>query len=249
MNWSAQVFRYCERGADPGFWAEPLNALSNGAFIIAAIAAAVTLMRQPEPGRARLPQWLLVALVFVIGIGSFLFHSFATKWASLADVLPIGIFMLAYLAYALRVYLGLAWITTAVGIGIFVAAMHFAGEVECRPGLMGVTTAARGGCLNGTAAYVPAFLAMLGIGAAPAARRHSAARLLIAAAVVFLISMVFRTIDLEVCQMTMLAGHALGTHFLWHILNATTLYLLLLGAIRSPHKRHSTLAPRALGDC
>jgi hypothetical protein len=27
-------------------------------------------------------------------------------------------------------------------------------------------------------------------------------------------------------------GHRLGTHFMWHILNAVTLYLLLMGAIR-----------------
>ena len=31
MDWS-KVYSYCERGGDPGFWAEPLNAISNGAF-------------------------------------------------------------------------------------------------------------------------------------------------------------------------------------------------------------------------
>ena len=40
MAWSDQVFSYCERGGAPGFWAEPLNALSNGAFIITGLIAA-----------------------------------------------------------------------------------------------------------------------------------------------------------------------------------------------------------------
>ena len=27
-----KIFAYCERGLNPGFWAEPLNAISNAAF-------------------------------------------------------------------------------------------------------------------------------------------------------------------------------------------------------------------------
>ena len=34
-SWLTPVDNYCER-IDPGFWAEPLNALSNTAFILAA---------------------------------------------------------------------------------------------------------------------------------------------------------------------------------------------------------------------
>ena len=70
MSWSDQVFRYCERGADPGFWAEPVNALSNAAFLLAAIAAVVVMARQPGGGKGRWPEQVLIALVFVIGIGS-----------------------------------------------------------------------------------------------------------------------------------------------------------------------------------
>jgi hypothetical protein len=36
MDWG-KVYSYCERGGDPTFWAEPLNAISNGAFIIAVL--------------------------------------------------------------------------------------------------------------------------------------------------------------------------------------------------------------------
>ena len=39
MDWFRYIDIYCERTA-PGFWDEPLNAVSNAAFLIAAIAAA-----------------------------------------------------------------------------------------------------------------------------------------------------------------------------------------------------------------
>jgi hypothetical protein len=47
MNWQESVIDYCER-LDGRLWSEPLNALSNGAFLIAA-AAAFALLRQRRP--------------------------------------------------------------------------------------------------------------------------------------------------------------------------------------------------------
>lgn len=234
VSWSDQVFRYCERGSDPSFWAEPLNAVSNGAFIIAAVAAGISFVRQPRPEPAP-GLAILITLVLVIGVGSFLFHTFATRWSAQADVIPIGIFMLAYLGYALRMYLKLGWVWVAVGLAVFIGALQLAGDVQCRPGLFS-SSSAPGPCLNGTAGYVPAFLAMLGIGAVLQVRGHRAASYLLLASATFLISMVFRTVDLELCSLTRVAGSAIGTHFLWHFLNAATLYLLLMAAVRHGHR-------------
>ncbi len=242
MSWNAQIFRYCERGADPSFWGEPLNAVSNGAFLLAAIAAAVIFMRRRGEKTGALHAVavsLLIALVFVIGVGSFLFHTYATRWAALADTLPIGIFMLAYLGYALRAYVGLHWIWVLAGLALFIGALQYAGGIQCRPGLISATAAARGPCLNGTVGYVPAFLAMIGIGVVLKVKGHWAAKYLIAAGMVFLASMIFRTIDFEVCGVARLAGRTIGTHALWHVLNAITLYLLLLAAIRNSRARAS----------
>lgn len=236
VAWTDQIFRYCERGADPSFWAEPLNATTNAAFLLAGVAALAEIARQPSRTRG-VAETLLALLVLVIGTGSFLFHTYATRWAAIADTGPIGLFMLAYLAFALRVLLRLSWLTTAAGIVLFIAALKFAGDMECRPGLLSVTAAARGPCLNGTAGYLPAFLAMAAIGLVLALKRHPAWRYLLPAALVFLVSMVFRTVDLEVCALTRMLGKARGTHFLWHLLNATTLYLLLAAAIRHGRRR------------
>jgi hypothetical protein len=231
MTWSEQVFRYCERGQDTGFWAEPLNAITNAAFLLAALAAATDLQKR-DPRDRDLAAAALILLVCVIGAGSFLFHTLATRWAGLADTLPIVTFMLAYLGYALRVYLGLGWSWTALGLGGFFVALQYADTIPCRPGLVSVAEAAPGPCLNGTVGYIPAFLAMLGIGATLALRRHPAAGYLLGASGVFFLSMGFRTVDLEICALTRVGGRALGTHFLWHLLNAATLYLLLRAAVR-----------------
>lgn len=230
MSWWDQVFRYCERGSDPSFWAEPLNAVSNAAFILAAIAAGISYTRRPrnEPAPGVIA---LILLVFIIGIGSFLFHTFATRWAAMADVIPIGIFMLSYLGYALRTYFKLNWLWVAIGLVIFIAGLQVAGSVDCRPGFFS-SEATRGACINGTGGYVPAFIAMLGIGAVLACKRHKAGTYLIWAGLTFFASMVFRIVDWELCSHTRVAGSPVGTHFMWHILNAATLYLLLMAAVR-----------------
>ena len=240
MSWSQQVFNYCERGLDPGFWAEPLNAVSNAAFILAAGAAGARLARLAPEHRSsaaeRVALWLLVALVGAIGVGSFLFHTFATRWALIADVAPITLFMVAYLAYALRTFLGVGWVAIALILPAFVYAGSLAGGLSC-----GSSTAAGGGpqpCLNGSLGYAPALVSLLIIGWLARRRGEAAGTTLIAAGAVFLVSATLRTIDRDVCAATELLGHVRGTHALWHTLNAVTLYLLLSAAIgrveRSP---------------
>ena len=73
---------YCER-IDASFWSEPVNAITNGAFLVAAVLLALRLRGSDD--RAA---WLLTGLVAAIGIGSFLFHTFATGWAAAAGISP-----------------------------------------------------------------------------------------------------------------------------------------------------------------
>ena len=65
---------YCERTTG-AFWAEPINALTNLAFIIAALVVWPAAWRRPERSLLELT---VIALVGVIGVGSFLFHTLAT---------------------------------------------------------------------------------------------------------------------------------------------------------------------------
>lgn len=232
MSWYDKIYRYCERAGDPAFWAEPFNAVSNAAFLIAAVLALREFLKLRRTGRGSgSVEASMIALVAVIGIGSFLFHTYATRWASYADTIPIGLFMVGYLVYALRRYLGAPWLLILAALAGFIWSLKTAGSIECTLPQLPIT-GRQGGCLNGSVGYLPALAAMTLVGILLAAFRHRAAGYMLSAAAVFALSLTFRTFDLELCDLTGFAGHKTGTHFLWHCLNATLLYILLLAAIR-----------------
>ena len=89
MELLREIDGYCERlGA--GYWAAPINAVTNAAFVIAAI------WMWRRSGGVPLARALSVVLL-AIGVGSYLFHTHAQVWAAIADVVPIGAFILLYL--------------------------------------------------------------------------------------------------------------------------------------------------------
>jgi Ceramidase len=218
MDWTRSVFLYCERGTDPGFWAEPFNAVSNAAFLMAAAAAWWEWRR----GRQPWPQGLLILGVALVGLGSFLFHTHANAWSSLADIIPIGMLMLGMLVFILRNFLEAPRLVSMAGLTAFIGAMAFAMQVRC----------GGGECLNGSVGYLPALAGLAIIGAIMGVRRHPAAWYILGAAGVFAVSLVLRTFDRGMCSTIGLADHPIGTHFLWHSLNAAMLYLLLIATVR-----------------
>ena len=142
---------YCER-LGPGLLAEPLNAVTNGAFLVAAWRLAQLAHSRSGPkdqaGSDR-GVLALAALALAIGVGSSLFHTFATGWALAADVLPILLFQLLFLLLYLRRRAGLA-LAPAAGLCLAFLLACLAGR-----GFPGV--------LNGSLAYAPtlAVLALL----------------------------------------------------------------------------------------
>jgi len=209
MDWTTPIDLYCERLA-PGFWAEPLNAVTNAAFLLAAAAPFLAARdRRPEPFVA-----LLAALVAIIGIGSLLFHTLANRWSMLADVLPITLFIYAYLGFALRRYLRLGWLATGAVLLPFLP-LSAGMEALARP------------LLGGSASYLPALLAMLFVALLTHRIGHPVAPWLFAAAGIFAVSLTLRTLDAPLCAVL-----PAGTHFLWHLLNAATLATLLSAAAR-----------------
>lgn len=210
MDWLAPIDAYCER-LGPGLWAEPLNALSNAAFFIAALwAARAAARRGVEP-----VIWLLIALVFVIGLGSLAFHTFANQWSELADVLPITLFIYGYLAFALRRFLRLNWLRVGLGLGVlFLATLATAHIVP--PGFM-----------NGSGAYLPALIASVLVSLDLLRKGHPAQLNVSLASTILFVSLIFRTADQILCSML-----PIGTHFVWHILNGLVLALYLEAAIR-----------------
>jgi hypothetical protein len=205
--WSTPIDLYCER-VGPSFWAEPVNALSNLAFLIAAFTAFGLWRREGKGDRAILA---LIIVVTAVGLGSFAFHTLATRGAMLLDVTPIGIFIYGYFLLALRRFLLLSWPTSLALLIGFIALS------------LGLASLPRE-VLNGSSGYFPALAALIVFGWL--LRGHGVGQAMLIAAGLFIMSLTFRIVDLDVC-----AAWPLGTHFLWHILNAVVLYAVLRGAV------------------
>jgi hypothetical protein len=208
MSWSTPIDLYCER-LDPSLWAEPINALTNAAFLVAAIVAFA------EWRRAGGRDWPALALIFVtavIAFGSFAFHTLATRGAVLLDIIPIAVFVYGYLFLALRRFLRLPLAQAlAILIPFIVVSLVIDRQVPRA-------------ILNGSISYLPALAGIIAIGWLTRAQT----KLIAIAAGVFVVSLTLRTIDNAAC-----GAFPLGTHFVWHVMNAVVLYLLLRAAIRN----------------
>ena len=158
MEWSQPIDLYCER-TTAAFWAEPFNAVTNVAFVLAAFAA-WRLWRRA--GKGDLFVLVLIVLAAVIGLGSFAFHTLATRGAVLLDVIPIALFVHAYLLFALIRFMRWRTLTAAtVVLGFFVASQA-------------LSRALPAGFLNRSGDYLPPLLALIIVGAALYARREDA---------------------------------------------------------------------------
>lgn len=217
VDWMQAMDGYCER-LGPGYWAEPVNALSNAAFFLVALVMARRLRGAGLP----LAQ-VLAGLLALIGLGSFLFHTHAQAWAALADVLPIMGFALLYLHVANRTYCGLGRGRSLLGVLAF---LPFAALVAAmaRP------------VLGGSAVYASLPLLIAGYALALRHRAPATARGLALGTGLLVLSIAARSLDGALCP-----RWPLGTHFIWHLLNAG-----MLGWMIEVYRRHS-LAPAASG--
>src|SRR5262249_42205220 len=153
--WSTPIDLYCER-VTPSFWAEPLNALSNIAFLIAACAAYDLWRRGGQGDPAILT---LIVVVAVVGLGSFAFHTLATQGAMLLDVTPIGFFIYGYFLLALRRFLVLSWPLALTLVGSFIVVSFALASYVPREVLNGSSR-----CISPAAALLVVCLLLRGTG-------------------------------------------------------------------------------------
>lgn len=199
---------YCER-LGSGLLAEPVNAATNVAYIISAWALWRFAARLKTPSAAVM---VLTALMVAVGIGSALFHTFATSWARIADELPILAFQVSFFWIYARGIIGLApWSAASVSAGFLIA---------------GVLGRQLPGVLNGSLFYLPALVFIIGLGIYHHRSRRNEPLLLLTATSIFVAAILLRTVDTAVCT-----AFPLGTHFLWHLLTAVVLYLFGRGLV------------------
>lgn len=199
---------YCER-IGPALWAEPLNAITNGAFLV--VAWLVWRLAR-DTGGPDAETGLLIGLLAAIGTGSGLFHTFANTLTRWLDVVPIALFTLAYAWIYCRRILGLSAGTV---LGLVAAA-----------GLAIIVSRQFPGVLNGSLKYAPAFSLAVGLGTLHVMQGRRERYSLLAAAGVILVALFFRSVDMAACSQ-----FPFGTHFLWHLFAALAFYFAARGLI------------------
>lgn len=204
------VDNYCER-TDASLLSEPVNVLTNLAYFVAAWFA-WSAFRKTKSARGDTLLIMIIAMIPVVGLGSFTFHILAVRWAEWVDVIPILVFMLLYLWLAWRRYCSWpVWLTALALLSFSLTTFGIEAMVPAR-------------ILWGGAMYVPTALILVVMAFTPIPGR--ARRIMLLAVGVFLVSYTFRTLDAPICP-----SLPSGTHFIWHCLNAVLLYLLVRAAL------------------
>lgn len=216
MDWAQAIDSYCER-TGPEYWSEPVNAVTNAAFLIAAFI----MWRRTGSDAAPLTR-ALIAILAAIGVGSYLFHTHGQVWAAIADTAPIAVYVLVYLFAANRHYWGMSgWPAFGLTLGFFPYAAVTVPLFQLIPGL------------GSSAGYAPVPLLIFIYAVLLRHRLPQVAQGLAIGATILCISIFFRSLDPGICD-----SFPLGTHFLWHVLNA-----IMLGWMIEVLHRHLTKGP------
>ncbi len=171
---------YCER-VGPGLWGEPLNSVSNLAFLLAAVLV-WRLAAGNRTGR------LLAGLIGLVFVASTVFHLVATRWAAVADSGAILVFVLVYAVLFAREHWSRrhAWVAAPAFLALT------------------VVTALLGGGL-----YLSALIGLGVFAAVLAFKRDAYWTHFAVAGAIFALSLSLRTLDRDVCDYVPVGTHFL----------------------------------------
>ena len=201
--------KYCER-ITPNLWGEPLNAMSNLAFIIAGFYLARLLHSyKPRQYHQARDFFVLIGLIFLIGMGSFAWHLTAVTWALFADIIPILLFTSLFLVSFLYRVLNFSP-TIIIVIIVIYQGLNYGVQTQFEPEL-----------LNGSLFYLPTFIFLCALSYLLFLKHKTLGLQTFYLSGLFTIALIFRTVDLTMCN-----SFPIGTHFIWHLLIAFVLYRL-----------------------
>lgn len=208
MNLTQNIDIYCERLV-PGILAEPINFITNIAFFLSFILLFRQYKKRTFGDKATAKYSLiLIYLVLLMGIGSFIFHLYGTVWAAITDTLPIMIFIILYLYLSIRFYLNQSIIIATLSLLAFLFFNFFLSYIG----------------IEEISSYLMALFSMLIISILAYLRKeYDISMGLLISSLIFIVSLSFRQIDALSCSYL-----SIGTHWVWHILNAILLYVLVI---------------------
>lgn len=212
------IDNYCER-IDASFWSEPINALTNIAFVLAGLCAFYLLSKQQNK---TIHLTVLASFMIIIGIGSFLFHTFANQWSLFADIIPIYLFQLIFLWAYQRYLLSFSITQILVVYALFISCILLTRFLPFN--------------INGSEMYLPTIAIMVLFSFAAKLKNKRVDCYLLYASLLFSVALIMRTIDESICQHL-----PLGTHFGWHLLNAGVLFLSWYSLFLNTNNRRNSV--------
>lgn len=214
----SHLYGVCERHA-AGLLAEPLNTISNLGFIY----VAVMIYRFYHKHEDVMGRWIwdihaMTFLTFIIGVNSIIFHAYPTATTELMDTIPIVMFIMIYFT-SILFRIGRTTIFQAIiCLTAFVGFSHVLVHQFPR-------------ALNDSIGYLSSMIALIIIAVYLHLKARPSSSHFMLAAIIGVTSLFCRAIDKEMCDIL-----PVGTHFLWHCLNATLLYILMKQIIRNVNR-------------
>jgi hypothetical protein len=206
MDLTLPIDQYCER-TDFSLLSEPLNLLTNAGFIAAAYYLNKSFSKKNallRPGAK-----LLNLIIFVIGVGSALFHSFANRWSMISDVAPIALFIFCYFWLYLRHVVGLPKSKTLGGLLLF-AVLSSIFIYTSDPIKTG-----------GSHSYFGAWIMLFGLSCFWLCYSKKSQWDMMLGFLLLTVGIMARSVDETLCEL-----NPIGTHFIWHLCNSLMLFLI-----------------------
>ena len=195
---------YCERTSSSTL-AEPVNLITNLAFLISAILVHKMLVRKNiKKSIYNYFPWLIL----LISLGSASYHSYRSSATLLFDALPVYIF-LGFSLFLLLRKLVKSTVLTAGIIGLFILIQVF-------------LTVNFSSFLNGSIRHIASAILLLILIIWTYKKFGKTAFQLGLIFLVYIVGIFFRTIDFQICPV-----FSTGTHFLWHLFVAWGAYLIV----------------------
>ena len=231
MNMNAPLTHWygiCERQA-VGWMQEPLNLLSSFAFMAVAISIYRYYKREDDLAR----RWIwdvhaLTFITFIIGVNSIIFHAFPTPTTELLDTLAIVFFIIIYF-WSVLFRIGRC--------NMFQATICFVAFV----GFSHILVHQFPKALNDSIGYLSSMIALIMIAVHLHLKARPSSQYFMLAAIIGVCSLFCRAIDKEVCHVL-----PVGSHFIWHTLNATLMFILLKQLVRNVNREARLM--RMAGD-
>ena len=197
---------YCERTNEQIF-NEPVNAISNIFFIIVSLSL-IKILKKNQSNKI---YYIQPVLIFFIGIGSFLFHLNPNIITLYSDVIPIFLFSLSFIFFFNRDVISINYLNNALLFLLFFFLFLF------------ITPKLNYEILNGSEFYFANYFFLTMYTIWLYLKKSDFFQLLLLGFIFFNLSILLRSLDNHICEY-----FSIGTHFLWHFLNAYLLKILTL---------------------